>query len=184
MALGPKKMGEAIARNMQKKTGKTLEEWVDIVVASPITEKKEAMTFLKKEKGLGHFQAQRVFEELKGVNPYQNDAAFEGQIFDTAALKSLYDFFKAELLKVGEDVRIQPCRSYIPFYRKNQFAILSKSKEGVILGLNLPDDFVAEKFSRPCNLGSKRINAQAILQDPRDWDNHITQAVETAYKQN
>ncbi len=184
MALGPKKMGEAIAQNMHKKTGKTLEEWVDIVVASGITEKKEVMTFLKKEKGLGHFQAQRVFEEMKGANPYQEEAAFADQIFDTAALKSLYDFLKTQILAIGEDVRIQPCRTYIPFYRKNQFALLSKSKEGVILGLNLPDDFVAERFSRPCSLGSKRINAQVILQNPKDWDKHITLAVETAYKQN
>lgn len=31
MALGPKQMGEAILRNLEEKTGKSLEQWLTII---------------------------------------------------------------------------------------------------------------------------------------------------------
>ena len=37
MALGPKQMGEAILRNLEEKTGKSLEQWLTIVKKSKLT---------------------------------------------------------------------------------------------------------------------------------------------------
>ena len=64
MALGPQEMGEAIVRNLKAKTGKDLHAWIEVVKQSGYTEKRAVTRFLKEEKQLGHFQAQKVFEHF------------------------------------------------------------------------------------------------------------------------
>jgi hypothetical protein len=68
MALNPQQMSEAIIRNLKEKTGKTLEEWLDILTKTELKEKKEVTQFLKTEKKLGHFQAQVVFTAFNSQN--------------------------------------------------------------------------------------------------------------------
>lgn len=41
------------------------------------------------------------------------------------------------ILNLSNEVKIKPCKTYIPFYRKNQFAIISEKKGELVLGLNL-----------------------------------------------
>ena len=68
MALNPQQMSEAIIRNLKEKTGKTLDEWLEIISETELKEKKEVTQFLKTEKKLGHFQAQVVFTAFKSKN--------------------------------------------------------------------------------------------------------------------
>ena len=53
MALGPKQMGEAIIRNLKEKTGKTLEQWIELIEQETLQDKKEIIAFLKTENGIG-----------------------------------------------------------------------------------------------------------------------------------
>lgn len=185
MALGPKQMGDAIIRNLKEKTGKTLQEWITIVKDKNLADKKEIITFLKTENGLGHFQAQKIYEHFNGQDKYQDPSTFAKEIFDTKALSELYDFLKSKLLELGNDVRIQPCKTYIPFYRQNQFAILTKSKSGgITLGLNLPENYNNPKFSNHSKKGSERINAEALIGKTTDFDQLAVEAITTAYKTN
>tara|TARA_R110002051_G_scaffold219450_2_gene283485 strand:+ start:2167 stop:2376 length:210 start_codon:yes stop_codon:yes gene_type:complete len=68
MALNPKQMSESIIRNLPKKTGKSLDEWIEIIVSTKLQEKSEIIEFLKTKKKLGHFQAQVVFNNFKTLN--------------------------------------------------------------------------------------------------------------------
>ena len=70
MALSPQQMGEAIIRNLPAKTGKDLNQWIEIVRRSPLNEKKAVIAWLKETHGLGHFQAQKVYERATGTDPY------------------------------------------------------------------------------------------------------------------
>ena len=65
MGLSPQQMNDAIIQNLKLKTGRTLEEWIDIVEKSSTSEKKEIIASLKEEYGLGHFQAQTVYKQFK-----------------------------------------------------------------------------------------------------------------------
>lgn len=185
MALGPKQMGDAIIRNLKEKTGKTLQEWMTFVKAENLADKKEIITFLKTKNGLGHFQAQKIYEHFNGQDKYQDPSIFAKEIFDTKESKELYEFLKSKLLELGNDVRIQPCKTYIPFYRQNQFAILTKSKSGEItLGLNLPENYNNPKFSKKSKKGSERINSETLFGKTSDFDQLATEAILTAYKTN
>ncbi len=184
MALGPKQMQESIIRNLKDKTGKDLSEWISILEAKGIQDKKEAMAHLKSEYKLGHFQAKIICEQAQGIDQYKDAVSFADQIFHTQGTKSLFHFVKEKILLLGGDVREQPCQTYIPYYRKNQFSLITQKKEGVILGLNLPDNFIANGIEPAKNLGSERINGQVFIGSKEDWNPLIAAALEVAYKNN
>lgn len=184
MGLSPKEMGEAVARNLKKKTGKSLAEWLSIALASGYTDKKELMAFLKKEKGLGHFQAQRIYEEIKGIDPYKDDKTFEAKIFSAKKDFENYQILKDKILKIGKGVSVKPCKTYIPFYHNKQFALLTMTKQGILLGLNLPDNYQNDEVVSSCRIGSARINAHVNINTPKDWNKKVRAAVKEAYKNN
>ncbi len=55
----------SIAASLPAKTGRTLEEWAEIARAAPTAGFMELVGWLKRECGLGHFQAVRVAEEAR-----------------------------------------------------------------------------------------------------------------------
>lgn len=159
MALGPKAMGEAILRNLKAKTGKELSEWLQIVEKSGLTDKKPVIAFLKNEYGLGHFQAQKVFEQFTGKDMYKNRDSFIKELFKSAQLMERYEQLERVIRQLGEDVKVEPCKTYIPFYRNKQFAIVTVSALGqVMLGLNLPAGFEHKGFTPSKTPASERIN--------------------------
>ncbi len=185
MALGPKEMGEAILRNLEEKTGKTLEQWISIVKKSKLSDKKSVMDFLKNTHGVGHFQAQKIVERLEGKDAYENTDDFIPALFNTPDLLKTYKKIENTISKFGKDVRIQPCKTYIPFYRKNQFAIVKVSKDKkVIIGLNLADNFSHERFKKSKTGGSERINFQAKMNKIADFDNELIEVIKSAYNNN
>lgn len=185
MALGPKQMGEAILRNLEEKTGKSLERWLTIIKKSKLADKKSVMDFLKTNHSVGHFQAQTIFEQLSGTNEYENSDEFIPALFNTADLMKAYKKIENAILKFGKDIRIQPCKTYIPFYRKNQFAILKTSRDKkIVIGLNLDDNFNHDRFKKSKSGGSERINFQTTLNTIDDFDKEIISIFKTAYEKN
>lgn len=53
-------MESAIVRNLNDKTGRSLEEWFVVLKDSGITDKRDMKKHLKEEYGVGHFQAQTI----------------------------------------------------------------------------------------------------------------------------
>lgn len=185
MGIGPKQMGEAILRNLKVKTGKNIDEWLTVVHSTGLSEKKNVMEFLKKEHGLGHFQAQHVFEKFANEDVYGNDEELVNNLFNTEPSKVIYTQVKEMISTLGEDVEIRPCKTYIPFYRRHQFAIVTLNKsEEVVLAVNLPDGFTHDRFTAAKTLASKRINFQTIIAKQSDLDNEIKSIVQQAYGSN
>jgi hypothetical protein len=61
----PEEMQKAIIKNLPKKTGKSLEEWLEIAKAIDSTSQKERFQKLKTEYGLGHFQAVTIVKFIR-----------------------------------------------------------------------------------------------------------------------
>ena len=64
--MNPQAMEEAMLRNMIKKTGKSIEEWICIVNKQPFSEAKNIVQFLKKEYSVGHFYAHLIVKKTIG----------------------------------------------------------------------------------------------------------------------
>lgn len=162
-----------------------MEQWISIVKESKLEDKKYVMDFLKNTDGVGHFQAQKIVERLEGKDAYENTDDFIPALFNTPDLLKTYKKIENTISKFGKDVRIQPCKTYIPFYRKNQFAIVKVSKDKkVIIGLNLADNFSHERFKKSKTGGSERINFQTKMNKIADFDNELIEVIKSAYNNN
>ena len=56
----PEEMEAAMIRNLPENTGKSLEEWCEVLRKSGLTEKRDMKKHLKEDHGVGHFQTQTV----------------------------------------------------------------------------------------------------------------------------
>ena len=61
----PQEMEQAIVRNLPDKTGRSLEEWIEVLRESGISETRELKAWLKGTHGVGHFQAQTIVKRYR-----------------------------------------------------------------------------------------------------------------------
>ena len=144
---------QAIISNLQKKTGRSLEEWVSAVKQKGPAGEKAIQEWLKGH-GLGSTQAWIVAERAVLANPshaFLEDtpegylkaaetyvaAMYEGK---KAPLKPLYDALLKLGLSLGKDVKACPCKTIVPLYREHVFAQLKPTTQSRLdLGLSLKD---------------------------------------------
>jgi hypothetical protein len=117
---------------LKEKSGRSVEEWLEIVHESGPKEAKSRQIWLKNEHNLGTNIAAWLAERSEGKGAETSDpdaylAAAEQYVDEMfsgakAALLPLY----AELLRVGLaigcDVKACPCRTIVPLYRRHVFA--------------------------------------------------------------
>ena len=60
MGLSPKEMENAIIKNLLEKTGKSIDEWLRVLLEENLPDKKEMKSCLKEKYKVGHFQAQTI----------------------------------------------------------------------------------------------------------------------------
>jgi hypothetical protein len=128
--------------NLKEKTGKSLDDWVEIAAASGKPKHGEIVAFLKQQHGLGHGYANliaRRFLQGEQGEPTSGDglisALFAGP---KSALKPLYDSVIAVAASFGDDVEVDPKKTYVSLRRKKQFALVMPSTaKRLDLGLNL-----------------------------------------------
>ena len=60
--MDPKSMEKVMLKNMVKKTGKPIEEWINIINKQNFTENKDVVKFLKENYSVGHFYAHLIIK--------------------------------------------------------------------------------------------------------------------------
>jgi len=60
MSLSPKEMENVIVKNLPEKTGKSLDEWLKVLLEESLSDTKEMKACLKEKHKVGHFQAQTI----------------------------------------------------------------------------------------------------------------------------
>ncbi len=139
MAKSPGEMEAAIIDNLKAKTGKSLEQWIAVLKKSGAKTPKDQLAWLKGNHGFGHFQANVVVTRSAsgGGSDYDDgDALVDNQFMgDNLPLKEVYEAVASKVMKMGGDIEVKPCKTYIPFYRKTQFLVVKAKKGGMYLGL-------------------------------------------------
>jgi len=132
---------ENMIKNLEDKTGKTLNEWIKITAAGGLKKHGELVAMLKSKHGLTHGYANLVVHKT-----LQSDAGSAGD--DEDLVKMQYKG-KEELLKFyeeiisginafGGDVELSPKKAYVSVRRKKQFAIIQPTtKTRLDVGINL-----------------------------------------------
>jgi hypothetical protein len=178
---------------LKQKTGRTLEEWIKLVQKEGPTTEKDRRAWLKAEHGFGMNYAGWIAEHSVGKgddgNPetYLKQAAeFVKSMYSGAKepLRPIYD----ELLKLGRslgnDVKVCPCKTMVPLYRKHVFAqIKPTTRTRIDLGLALKDTKVPKRLIDTGGLAKKdRITQRIEITSVKDIDAEVKKWLKIAYE--
>ncbi|MEO5947800.1 MAG: DUF4287 domain-containing protein [Chitinophagaceae bacterium] len=150
--------------NIEKNTGKKLEQWIAIVNKSGFAKHGELVSFLKDKHGFTHGNANVLVHFAKqshaGAIENSDDLVTE-QYKGKEKLKPWYDKIMAEVNKFGKDVELAPKKAYVSLRRKKQFAIIQPStKDRLDVGLNI-----------------KGVKASGIVEDGKKWNAMCTHRI-------
>lgn len=127
-------------RNLEEKTGKTLEQWIAVAKKSGAT-KHGGMVKALKDQGLTHGYANLVAHSaLQSAAVFADDGdLIEAQYAGPkAALRPIYDDLMKRINAFGGDLEVAPKKAYVSLRRKKQFAILQPSTATRLdVGVNL-----------------------------------------------
>ncbi|MBA4303246.1 MAG: hypothetical protein C0424_03365 [Sphingobacteriaceae bacterium] len=180
MALSAAQMQEAVINNLPTKTGKTLGEWVSIAKAFKLSKSNDILKKLKSEYELGHVQAQTIVWRMGEEKPYVETNGYEENIFKNTI--DLYTKLKSQIQAISDEVSVKPCKTYVPFYRNNQFAIVTEKKGELVLGLNLKTEHFPELVKAEKLGGSDRINKMIVVNN--DNLSQVNKYIKEAYSNN
>ncbi len=184
MPKSPAEMHAAIIRNLQRNTGKTLEQWMELVKKSGIKDRKEKTKWLKTKHLLGTGQASTITKMMyEGLSDYDGEYLMQLHFSgDKDYQKPIYDKITAALKKWG-DHRIAINKTYLSLTHRLQFAIIKTTKDGLVIGV--PAAAVKatknKEFSITKNLGSERITHKLLLNDTSDLSDSVMQVLRAAY---
>lgn len=133
---------ETMIRNLQEKTGKSIDQWVAIVKAMGARKHGEIVSALKGDHGLGHGYANLVAHAAKGLvgadAPPGEDLVAAQYGGEKATLMPLYDTLIRAVTAFGKDVEVSPKKTYVSLRRSKQFALIQPStRTRLDVGLNL-----------------------------------------------
>lgn len=169
--------------NLHKNTGKTLDQWMDIVKKENFQKHGEIIKFLKESHGHTHGFANLIALKSKGsdAGSVENpEDLITKQYQGKEHLKELYDLLISEILQFGNDVEIAPKNTYVSLRRKKQFAILNPaSKSRIEIGLNLKGQAPTGKLEaeKPNAMCSHKIHISGLA----GIDSEVMGWIKTAY---
>jgi len=138
---------QAMVENLAKSTGRPLAQWLELVAKRKLADAKAVRHWLKEAHGLGMSSCMLIADAaIEGADslsakaylraaPGHVEALFAGP---KAALRPLYEELLGIGLKLGRDVKVSPCKTFVPLYRKHVFAQLKPgTRTRLDLGLAL-----------------------------------------------
>jgi hypothetical protein len=132
--------------NIQKKTGKSLDELAVIIKKSGLSKHGEIRDYLKRELGLGHGDANAL---VHAVLQSDSQRAAEGKSADAvldeiytgakAGMRPIHEALMEQIVKFGA-FEIVPKKGYVSLRRKKQFAMIGpKTNTRFEVGINAKD---------------------------------------------
>jgi Domain of unknown function (DUF5655)/Domain of unknown function (DUF4287) len=179
---------------LPQKTGRTLEEWVDLVKQTGPPTENERRAWLKEKHKLGTNSAWWIAEragdkrsEEDSPEAYLRQAeVYVEEMFTgpKSHLRPLYNKVLRLALALGEDVKACPCKTIVPLYRKHVFAQIKPTTNSRIdLGLSLGRARTPKRLIDTGGLAKgDRITHRIPLSDAGELDSEVRRWLKTAYE--
>jgi predicted transport protein len=182
-------MMSAVTDSMAERTGRSLEEWVELVAGSGVDplDQNSVRRWLREVHGVKQNSqcaiadaAARAAGWVRPTVEEYVDAQYTGA---KAALRPIFDAVHAAALALGDDVVVEGRGTYVPFVRKRQFAaVAAATATRVDLGLRLPDPPASPLLQPATAPGSATHRVQ--LTAVSDVDDEVRGLLRAAYEQN
>jgi hypothetical protein len=179
--------------SLPEKTGRSLEEWIRLVEEHGPASDADRRDWLKSEHGLGTNSAWWIVDRVAGRGLEDGDpvaylkaaedyvsAMFSGK---RAALRPIYDTLLKLALALGDDVKVCPCQTIVPLYRRHVFAqIKPATNTRIDLGLSLKDTPTPDRVIDTGGLAKKdRITHRIAITSAAEIDAEVKHWLRFAY---
>lgn len=171
--------------NLQKNTGKSLDEWKVIAASSGFGKHGEIVKYLKEQHGMGHGYANYIVHKMFASDAGSADdknQLIENQYKGKENLRPFYETLMAGILPMGADIEVAPKNTSVSLRRKKQFCLLEpKTKTRFELGLNMKNVEASGKLEAcpPGGMCSHKIR----IEKAEDIDAEVFAWVSRAYDQ-
>ena len=176
------------------KTGRSLDQWAEFVRIQGPAEPKARRMWLKEKHGLGTNTAWWIAQYTDDAatwdgdpKVYLNQAADYVEAMFTKGKewqRPIFEAVYAVVRKLGKDVKVCPCKTMIPFYRRREFAhVKPATKTRFELALALVDvPFQGRLKKNPRANDKDRHHHLVELADVKDVDNEVAKWLRMAYE--
>lgn len=183
-------MVQKFVAELPAKTGKTLEEWGDLVDAQGFDTAAEKRDFLRKRHGFGTNAAAWVVEYTDGQPTWDADpdsyldcaATFVDAMYSGGRehLRPIFEKVVEVGRALGDDVKVCPCKTMVPLYRGRVFAEIkpsTKARVDVCLALtpDVPEQGKLKRNEQRIKKGDRLTHVVALAKlgdvtaDVRKW---------------
>ncbi|MBA4062925.1 MAG: hypothetical protein C0501_04300 [Isosphaera sp.] len=181
------------ADELPAKTGRTLDQWAEVVRAADLPDRKARVALLKGEYGLGTMTAEQAVEYAADRHTWDGDpdvyleqaARYVDGMFagPKAGLRPVFDAVVRRARALGRDVKVCPCKTIVPFYRARVFAELKPAtRTRLELSLALGEvPFGGPLVPNPRAKGNDRLRHQVHLAAPADVTAEVVGWLRAAY---
>jgi len=136
------KMIATSMKNIVERTGKTLDEWAEIVLKQGPKTTKDRHAWLMQEHGFTTNYAWWVVERAEGDDGKYRPDDYVEKMFagPKAGLRPIYEALVKLAFSIGKDVTLTPCSTIVPIRRKRVIAQIKPStKTRIDFGYALKD---------------------------------------------
>lgn len=177
---------DSMVKNLEEKSGRSIDQWVKIAQTAGASKHGEIVKFLKSKHGLTHGYASmvavRTLEGPKGAESRGEDLVAAQYAGRKASLRPIYEAVIAAVSGFGDDVEVSPKKAYVSLRRKKQFAILQPStKTRVDIGLNLGKTEPAGRLEASGSF-TAMVSHRVRIETEREVDVELIQWLKTAYE--
>ena len=177
MAKTPAEFEQEFIKTAKDKTGKSLEEWLELVKPTGYTKQMEILNWLKRDHSLNHMQAQFVAGIYlnDGNVVFQNETnLLETQFAKCEYMRPIFDYVSDRILKEFPGTQLIAKKTYLSFTDQREFAAINIKPNEIRLGVDLGDepynDLVQKsKLSGPM----PRISHMVILNETSHFNERV-----------
>ena len=177
---------ETQLKNIQTRTGKTLDELYAIIRKSGLTKHGEIRDMLKRDLGMGHGDANTLVHViLKSDGASASEGKSGDEVLDAiyagakAAMRPIHDRLMAAIGKFG-DFEVAPKKTYVSLRRKKQFATIGPATNTRFeVGLNMKGVPATSRLEAlpPGGMCQYRVK----VADPKEVDAELLAWIRRAY---
>ncbi len=171
--------------NIKKNTGKSVDEWVQVVRQQNLQKHGEMMKYLKDEHGFTHGYANMVAIKVTGTDARMvenKDDLIDKQYKGKEQFRPLYDKLMDHIKSFGPDVEIAPKNAYVSLRRKKQFATLQPAtKTRFEIGINLKGE-AGDEVLKPITSANAMCSHKIELESDAGLTPEVLNWIKTAYE--
>jgi Domain of unknown function (DUF5655)/Domain of unknown function (DUF4287) len=186
-------MFQSVLAGLKQKTGLNLEEWIKFVEKEGPASEEDRRLWLKTRHGLGTNYAWWIAERSVGKGDdgspetyLQQAEEYVDEMYSgaKASLRPIFDALLSLGRSLGKDVRVCPCQTIVPLYRKHVFAqIKPTTRTRIDLGLALKDTRVPKRLINTGGFAKKdRISHRIEITSLKDINAEVKKWIKVAYE--